>query len=181
MIFLTLWACAANTPADEHSPNPSPLESSEVFVPQEDALMSEEPQRPEEIVLAIYFTDVSSFRTGKGSFLIPVERRFSADSTPEDALKALYGGPRQEENTEREGLIQMNCESTGATLHHIENGLAYVQLLGGCGGCGSHTIYDEIRATLKEWPDINDVVLFGPNDTVKTNISEPKIPRCLQP
>ena len=181
MIFITLWACATGVSVEERPPQIEIAEPPEVSVSPVDEIKTEDTQSSKEFVLPIYFTDVSYYRTGKGEFLFPVERRFSAGSTPQDALKALYGGPHQEENTEREGLIQMKCESTGAKLHHIEKGLAYVQLLGGCGGCGTHTVYDEIRATLQEWPDINDVILFGPNDTVKTDISEPKIPRCLQP
>ncbi|MEC8276286.1 MAG: hypothetical protein VXZ96_14630 [Myxococcota bacterium] len=125
----------------------------------------------------IYLTDLSSLKTGNGALLKAVPRSFGSEDGPQKALDVLYLGPTPDETD----LTLTTCGSTSATIQHLNNGVAYVQLNGECHGCGTHSIFDSISATLKSWPNVSTVVGFGPDEPVRTGIAEDKYPRCLEP
>ena len=98
--------------------------------------------------------------------------------TPQIALDTLYAGP----STDEEGWRLIDCGSTGAKLQTIEDGVAKVQLVGSCGGCGTMSVYDLIVPTLKAFPEINVVHLYDSGG--KSQIEGPKLdsrPACLEP
>ena len=88
---------------------------------------------------------------------------------PQVALDALYTGPSKKDGN----LRFLACESTGAKVISIESGLASVELQGGCGGCGTVSVYDLILPTLKAFPEINVVHVYDPSG--KSQIEGPKI------
>ena len=97
---------------------------------------------------------------------------------PQVALDALYIGPSKKDDN----LRLLACESTGARVTSIEAGLAKVELQGGCGGCGTTTIYDLIIPTLKSFPEISVVHVYDPHG--KSQIDGPTTdsrPACLEP
>lgn len=98
--------------------------------------------------------------------------------TPQVALTALYEGPLESE----QGLRMLKCSSTGAKLQAIDSGVAKVQLEGGCGGCGTLSIYDLLVPTLKAFSEIDVVQLYDANG--KSQVDDPKTdsrPGCLEP
>ncbi len=98
--------------------------------------------------------------------------------TPQIAVNTLYKGPLESEST----LSLPTCQTTGATVQSVENGVAKVQLQGGCGGCGSIGIYDVLVPTLKAFEEISVVQIFDPRGN--SQIDEPKQdarPGCLEP
>ena len=98
--------------------------------------------------------------------------------TPQIALDSLYKGPSSDES----GYRFLACGSTGAILKGVEHGVAKVQLLGGCGGCGTTSVFDLILPTLKSFPEINVVHLYDANG--KSQIEGPTSdsrPACLEP
>ena len=174
-LLLLLWAC-------QSEPSPAPKQALPVQTTkeaQQSAEPTEQEQKPpaEIIEKMIYLTVEANLRSGQGDFLKAVSRSFSQEDGPQKALEQLYSGPTSAET----GLVLTTCGTTGADIKSIEDGFAYVQLKGECGGCGAHSIYDSIQATLKEWPDISGVVAFGPDEQVSTSIKEAKRPRCLEP
>ena len=98
--------------------------------------------------------------------------------TPQKALDTLYEGPLAHE----EGWRLIDCGSTGAKLQTIEEGVAKVQLVGSCGGCGTMSVYDLIVPTLKTFPEVNVVHIY--DSSGKSQIEGPKVdsrPACLEP
>lgn len=104
--------------------------------------------------------------------------RMVPEWNPQVALDALYIGPSKKDGN----LRLLACESTGARVTSIEAGLARVELQGGCGGCGTTSVYDLILPTLKTFSEINVVHLYDPSG--KSQIEGPKMdsrPACLEP
>ena len=104
--------------------------------------------------------------------------RMVPEWSPQVALDALYAGPSKKNRD----LRLLACESTGAKITSIEAGLAKVELQGGCGGCGTTSIYDLIVPTLTVFPEISVVHLYDANG--KSQIDGPtenSRPACLEP
>ena len=104
--------------------------------------------------------------------------RMVPEWNPQVALDALYAGPSKKDGNVR----LLACESTGAKVTSIEKGVARVDLQGGCGGCGTVSVYDLILPTLKAFPEINVVQVYDPSG--KSQIEGPKTdsrPACLEP
>lgn len=104
--------------------------------------------------------------------------RMVPEWSPQVALDALYVGPSKKHGN----LRLLACESTGAKVTSIEAGLAKVELQGGCGGCGTTSIYDLIVPTLTAFPEISVVHLYDANG--KSQIDGPtenSRPACLEP
>lgn len=97
---------------------------------------------------------------------------------PQLAVDSLYNGPLDTESD----LRFIACQSTGATIQSIEEGVAKVQLNGGCGGCGAQTVADLIEPTLLAFDSISVVQIYDPQG--RTQLEGPKIssrPACLEP
>ena len=104
--------------------------------------------------------------------------RDSTKWTPEIAIETLYKGPTETEK----GLRFISCESTGASVQSIENGIAKVQLTGGCSGCGTLSVYDLLVPTLKEFSTISVVQMYDPSGKSQIDsINEDSRPSCLEP
>ena len=95
--------------------------------------------------------------------------RMVPEWNPQVALDALYSGPSKKDGN----LRFLACESSGAKVTSIEAGLASVELQGGCGGCGTVSVYDLILPTLKAFPEINVVHVY--DSSGKSQIEGPKI------
>ena len=121
----------------------------------------------------VFFTDVQRMQDGTMPYLSGVVRYSKASDLHQEALNWLYEGPTVEEV----GLRLMHCQSTGASIISVENGIATVQLQGGCGGCGTHTIYDSIKATITQFSDISSLVLLD----AEGRTGQAGRPRCLEP
>lgn len=139
-----------------------------------------EPTQDEEkttIKVSLFFTNQEAMKTGQGELLQKVLRELT-EVSPQSLLDALYAGPQESET----GLVLTSCLSTGATFLGLEDGVATVQLQGGCGGCGTHSIADLITPTLTSLAGIDFVHLQDPQgksmvDTQKANSR----PACLEP
>ena len=97
---------------------------------------------------------------------------------PQLALDALYNGPLAAES----GLRFISCQSTGAKVQSIEDGVAKVQLMGGCGGCGTQTVADLIEPTLLEFDAISVVQIHDPQGRTQLGgVGASSRPGCLEP
>ena len=97
---------------------------------------------------------------------------------PQIALDSLYKGPSNQE----QGLRFIGCDSTGAKVQTIESGIAKVQLNGGCGGCGTISVYDLLLPTLKAFPDIDVVQLYDSRGKSQIEgLNMDSRPACLEP
>ena len=121
----------------------------------------------------VFFTDAKRMKEGEMPYLTSVIRYSQADTLPQEALVWLYRGPNKEET----GLQLTSCQSTGATIIAVENEIATVQLEGGCGGCGTHTIYDSIKATVTQFDGISTLVVLDSQGRT----GQDGRPRCLEP
>ena len=129
------------------------------------------------IQVSLYFTNQEAVQTGQGPVVEKVTRELSVVS-PQHLLDALYAGPQPSEK----GLVLTRCESTSATFLNLKDGVATVQLQGGCGGCGTHSIADLVIPTLTSLAGIDFVHIQDPNgksmvDTERANSR----PACLEP
>jgi len=121
----------------------------------------------------LFFTDVNNIQQGIKPYTRSVLRKGTIVNLPQKSMDMLYRGPQSSEK----GLALTPCRSTAANVVSIEKGLAVVQLEGGCGGCGVHTIYDSISETLLQFEDISTVHVLDPEGRTEGE----GLPSCLQP
>lgn len=185
MLFAIIFACSGgNSGAEPSDDDPTPStavvgkvnETSSVTIPSS-VQTQPNPLAAHSIERKIYFTNKNNFQTGQGEFLEGVAREFTRQDTAQAAIDQIYKGPSESER----GLVLTRCDSTGATLISINDGLAFVQLTGGCAGCGTHSIYDSLRASLIEWPAVSDIVLFASNESIDHDVKAGRRPLCLEP
>ncbi|HET7018362.1 MAG TPA: hypothetical protein VFI65_30870 [Streptosporangiaceae bacterium] len=97
------------------------------------------------------------------------------------ALQRLFAGPTLAENTGR-GLFFVTSGATGWRDLRISDGVARLQLLGGCQATGSSvTLADEIVPTLKQFPLVRAVKIYDPAGQTEESAGRvDSIPLCLE-
>jgi len=96
-------------------------------------------------------------------------------------LDRLYAGPLPAERNR--GLRLLRSRSTGFADLTIEDGIARVRLTGRCSSGGSTvTVAGSIIPTLKQFPKVNWVKIYGPAGHTLTPTGESdSVPACLEP
>lgn len=137
---------------------------------------------PEETMVArVYFLSEPNFQVGADPLLLSVDRVVSRVTPARGALDAMFQGPTEAERAQ--GLAFVSSGATGFHKLRIENGVAHVELQGGCNSAGSTvTIASLINATLKQFPSVLHVRIYDPNgETQQPNGPGDSIPTCLEP
>lgn len=140
------------------------------------------PAGPEETMVArVYFLSEPNFQVGADPLLLSVERVVSKVTPARGVLDAMFQGPTAAERAQ--GLALVSSGATGFHKLRIENGVAHVELLGGCNSAGSTvTIASLINATLKQFPSVLHVRIYDPSgETQQPNGPGDSIPTCLEP
>ena len=163
--MLFFWACfSAQTPSLPSSAHPQEKPSEHQPIVHQNT----------EKTLTIFLWDTAEQK------LVSLSRSISTSNIEQKALDVLYQGPNQ--SSEEKNLSLLTCESTGANILSIENGLARVQLQGGCSACGSMSIYDSIVATLTQFPSIKTVHVLDPQGKTQADSNTTHArPACLNP
>jgi hypothetical protein len=112
---------------------------------------------------------------------ISAGRTVSRHTQVSDALQRLFAGPTPAELAS--GVRFVSSGATGFGQLSIRNGVARVHLKGGCVTGGSPvTIAAEIVPTLKQFPSVQWVKIYGPSgNTAQPDGHTDSIPACLQP
>ncbi len=108
-------------------------------------------------------------------------RRVPTPALMRGALTALYAGPTDYDRPA--GLVFVSSESTGFTRLRLRNGVARVQLTGGCdSGGATFTVANEIIPTLKQFGSVKAVKIYDPAGTTERPRGRTdSIPTCLEP
>jgi hypothetical protein len=128
-----------------------------------------------------YFLNSKRFAVGTQPYVTAVRRPVIPPAVGRGALERLFAGPTQAEL--KAGLRFVASKATGFKNLSITNGVARVQLTGGCSSGGStFTIADEIMPTLKQFPTVRWVKIYDPwGHTERPLGRSDSIPLCLEP
>ncbi|HEY1345631.1 MAG TPA: GerMN domain-containing protein [Streptosporangiaceae bacterium] len=128
-----------------------------------------------------YFLNSHRFATGQSPYTQPVYRPVIPPATAFGALQRLFAGPTQAERAA--GLRFVASQATGFKNLTINDGVARVQLTGGCSSGGStFTVANEIRPTLKQFPSVHWVKIYDPSGhTERPYGHTDSIPQSLEP
>jgi hypothetical protein len=128
-----------------------------------------------------YFLNSHRFATGQSPYTQPVSRPVIPPATAFGALQRLFAGPTQAERAL--GLRFVASQATGFKNLRISDGVARVQLTGGCSSGGStFTVANEIRPTLKQFPSVHWVKIYDPSGhTERPYGHTDSIPQSLEP
>ena len=171
MLLLFIGCLSSST--NKSAVQPADIVKAPAVNSQEQRDRPSEHQPLDSIGISVYFVDGNDQ-------LVAVERRDRKQDKAQFALQQLYAGPTETE-TQR-GLELIKCETTGATLLSVKDGLATVRLQGSCGGCGALGIYDSIVKTLKQFPKISYVHVLSPQgNTQRISDRTDARPECLEP
>jgi Sporulation and spore germination len=128
-----------------------------------------------------YFLNSHRFATGLTPYTQPVSRPVIPPAAAFGALQRLFAGPTQAERAL--GLRFVASQATGFKNLRIKDGVARVQLTGGCSSGGStFTVANEIRPTLKQFPSVHWVKIYDPSGhTERPYGHTDSIPQGLEP
>ena len=128
-----------------------------------------------------YFLNSHRFATGQSPYTQPVYRPVIPPAAAFGTLQRLFAGPTQAERAL--GLRFVASKATGFKNLRISNGVARVQLTGGCSSGGStFTVVNEIRPTLKQFPSVHWVKIYDPSGhTERPYGHTDSIPKSLEP
>lgn len=129
----------------------------------------------------VWFLNQNHAVTGQEPLYEPVDRKVTPPAVAAGALTALFAGPTAAEQAA--GLRFVASGATGYQKLHIDNGIAYVTLQGGCSSGGSTmTIASEILPTLRQFASVDHVKIFAPDGTTESPTGAvDSIPTCLEP
>jgi hypothetical protein len=129
----------------------------------------------------VYFLNVDRYATGTQPYRIARPRPVIPPLVAAHALERLFAGPTQWERAH--ALRFVSSHATGFTGLQIDNGIARVQLTGGCASNGStFTVANLIFPTLKQFASVDHVKIYGPQGfTEQPNGNVDSIPPCLEP
>ena len=135
----------------------------------------------ETMTARVYFLSAPNFKSGTDPILLSVDRVVSKVRPAHGVLDAMFQGPRPSEADQ--GLMFVSSGATGYHGLKVENGVATVYLDGGCQSGGSSvTIADLITASLKQFPTVLHVRIYGPDgQTMAPSGPGDSIPACLKP
>ena len=136
----------------------------------------------------VYMIDQGRVQANTAPFVTPVLRRVLPLTPATGVMDRLFAGPTPQEA--EAGLMPPTFPSptarsgaTGFTGLSIRDGVARVQLTGGCSSGGSTvTIADEIIPTLKQFASVDFVKIFDPSGrTANPTGRSDSLPECLEP
>jgi hypothetical protein len=122
----------------------------------------------------VYFVD-------EDANAVPVLRRVPSSSPASAVLQSLFAGPTVAERGN--GLRLVRSRATGFDHLSVSGGVARLRLTGGCRSGGSTTtVANEIVPTLKQFPSVDWVKIFGPGGHTESPTGpSDSIPACLEP
>ncbi len=128
-----------------------------------------------------YFFYARAFANGHEPYTRWVSRPVIPPAVARRSLQRLFAGPTQAEKAR--GLSFLASKATGFRLWSIRDGVARVQLTGGCSSGGSTaTVALEIMPTLKQFASVRWVKIYDPAGHTGTPIGHSdSIPECLNP
>lgn len=129
----------------------------------------------------VYFLDSERYAIGTEPYIEAVQRSVVSTAPATGALQALFAGPDPSEQIRHLTLVPSGA--IGFTGLSIADGIARVQLLGGCDSLGgTFTIANLIIPTLKQFPTVDAVKIYDPAvATTSPNGLSDSIPDCLNP
>ena len=128
-----------------------------------------------------YLLNLPRFKNGKPPYTKAVQRPVIIPAVAFGALQRLFAGATDPERAL--GLRFVNSKATGFTDLRIDDQIARVRLTGRCSSGGStFTIANEIMPTLRQFPSVRWVKIYGPTGhTEHPNGHSDSIPTCLEP
>lgn len=128
-----------------------------------------------------YLFKASAFASGHEPYVRAVSRPVIAPRVGAGALQRMFAGPTVRDM--RNGLSLLRSEATGVRLWSIRDGVARVQLTGGCNAHGSTaSIALEIMPTLKQFRSVHWVKIYDPaGHTTDPTGHRDSLPACLNP
>lgn len=123
---------------------------------------------------------VRNYLTQRGTkSVVAVSRPVVPPATAKGALQRLFLGPTQQEMAA--GLTLVRDGVTGFSNLSISQGIARVTLTGSCNTRGqTPTIADELMPTLKQFPSVQWVKIYGPDgQTAHPTGDSDSLPTCL--
>jgi hypothetical protein len=129
----------------------------------------------------VYFLNRTNYVDNHGPSVSPRLRPVSPASPAVGVLDRLFAGPLTGERADGLGLLASHA--TGFTHLTITDGVARVQLTGGCDSDGSTvTVADEIRPTLRQFSSVTWVKIYDPSGSTENPSGHTdSIPACLEP
>jgi Sporulation and spore germination len=133
------------------------------------------------VPVKVYLFKASAFSQNHEPFVRPVRRPVISPAVATGALQRMFAGPTVADMSN--GLSLLRSEATGIRLRSIRDGVARVQLTGGCNARGSTaTIAMEIMPTLKQFRSVRCVKIYDPaGHTGEPHGHSDSIPDCLNP
>lgn len=130
---------------------------------------------------SVYFLDRDRFVANRPPFFVPRARQVRTGTPAVGLMDRLFAGPVPAERAD--GLRLVRSGATGFTDLRISDGIARVQLTGGCDSGGSTvTIAGEIMPMLRQLASVRWVKIYGPaGHTERPNGRVDSIPTCLEP
>ncbi len=128
-----------------------------------------------------YLFKASAFASGHEPFTRPSGRPVIPPAVAAGALQRMFAGPTVPDMAS--GLSFLRSEATGIRLMSIRDGVARVQLTGGCNAHGSTaSIALEIDPTLKQFSSVHWVKIYDPaGHTADPTGHSDSLPGCLNP
>jgi hypothetical protein len=129
----------------------------------------------------VYFFDGQRFQDNEEPFFVPRLRPVRRLTPGVGVLDRLFAGVLPSEHADDLSLLLSGA--TGFTGLTIADGIAQVQLTGGCSSGGSTvTIAGEIIPTLRQFDSVDWVKVYDPDGNTEdpTGASD-SIPECLEP
>jgi hypothetical protein len=122
----------------------------------------------------VYFAD-------QDANVVSVQRRVPSSSPAAAVLRSLFAGPTPAERAD--GLRLVRSRAWGFDDLAVADGVARVRLTHGCRSGGSTTtIATEMVPTLKQFPTVDWVKIYGPGGaTEQPDGQVDSIPACLEP
>lgn len=129
----------------------------------------------------VRFLDEPAFVGNRPPFVVPRSRLVRVDRPLVGLMDRLFAGVLPGEYAN--GLRLLRSGATDYRRLGIEDGVARIQLLGGCDSDGSTvTIADEIMPTLRPLPAVRWVKIYDPAGTTERPTGQSdSIPACLEP
>ena len=132
-------------------------------------------------VVDVYLVDQTAFNEGRAPYVVAVTREVPADDAIQGAVDALFEGPTADEGDEALTLVASGA--TGAAVVSVVDGVATVQLEGGCSSGGSTlTIAAQLIPTLQQFDEVDVVKVLDPDgSTIDPDSDQDSTPECLEP
>jgi hypothetical protein len=129
----------------------------------------------------VWLFNQKRFLANREPFFTPVLRPVQPLTPATGVMDRIFAGPLSTEYAG--GLRALLSEATGFTNLRISNGVARVQLTGGCNARGSTvTIAGSIMPSLKQFSTVRYVKIYDPRGhTGSPNGRSDSIPDCLNP